>query len=78
LTFARTGSFPILFRIQDAGVFDMQYGIGGELLIAQLKFDCRIDVELPQPNIAAADRRFIDSEPAVEVENDVVFAGRAA
>jgi hypothetical protein len=51
---------PVFFRIQDAGVLDVQDRVGGELLTTKIDFDSRIDIELPKARVSAVDCCFLD------------------
>src|SRR5205809_7392772 len=65
---------PILFRIEYAGVFNVHDRIAVELLPAQIDFDRRIEIILPEPRVGAADRHAGNTQPPVEIEGRKIFA----
>src|SRR5204863_2480394 len=68
------GVMPILFRIEYAGVFNVHDRIAVELLPAQIDFDRRIEIILPEPRVGAADRHAGNTQPPVEIKGRKIFA----
>ena len=52
---------PIRFRIQGSGIFDVQDRIVIELLIAEINFYGRVDIELPETRLTTVDACFLDA-----------------